>query len=891
MKILTRLTWANMKENRTRTIVTVIGVILSAAMFTAVTTLLSSAFSWGTKIMIAQNGNYHLSISGAGSALVDDITSDERVESLAAARELGYANAENDNGSKPYFYVLQGNEYFMQTMSVELTDGRLPQTAEEILLPEHYFSFGGERIPIGDTISLNIGSRQSGGEPLGQSNMYADGEEEIVNSQTRTFTVVGYYERPGFEPYTAPGYTAIVGGGSLSADGIYDIYFLLNNPSKDLDAMIESLNEGTYSYSVNWDLLAFSGVSGFDNMRSMLIGMGLVFILIIFVGSVSLIYSVFSISVGERTRQFGLLSSVGATAKQIRRSVFTEAALVCLMGVPFGCVCGVGGIAVTLYFLGDAISKFAASEIPMTLSVHPLYIVAAIVITVGTVLVSAMIPARRAAKLSAMEAIRQSKDIKTPKKRKNREYSPLFYKIFGVPAALARKYFSRSRKKYRNTIIALALSVLLFVSAGSFIDALVGTANYALELSDHDILVTLNEVENIPALENAMQQLDGVTDFAFSQEGYAAVPANSAPMTKEYAAHVKTYSADGAPAVDSITILYINDSAFNAMLPQTTDSAPFYDKDADVYLLCNHTAFTMDVFDEETQEYKRVTDSFDFYDSSLTNLPVFADIEDIEGYYSYELTEQNGTYYRIYVPEDYSGETDANGEPVGAIKREVSPTSYTIGAVTDQMPMGYSGITQPVLLRPISAADPASLSSLRLFLTSDDAIALEPELEDTLESLGIGYSNLLNLVSEEETVHALLTVVQTFSYGFIILISLLSAANVFNTISTNIALRRRDYAMLGSIGLGRKGLIRMMNYECLIYGLHALLVGLPLSVLASIGIRYVVSDMVESVFDLPWIYFAIAALSVFVVVFSSMLYSYAKLKKDSPVETLKDENI
>ena len=891
MKILTRLTWANMKENRTRTIVTVIGVILSAAMFAAVTTLLSSAFSWGTKIMIAQNGNYHLSISGAGSALVDDITSDERVESLAAARELGYANAENDNGSKPYFYVLQGNEYFMQTMSVELTDGRLPQTAEEILLPEHYFSFGGERIPIGDTISLNIGSRQSGGEPLGQNNMYADGEEEIVNSQARTFTVVGYYERPGFEPYTAPGYTAIVGGGSLSADGIYDIYFLLNNPSKDLDAMIESLNDGTYSYNVNWDLLAFSGVSGFDNMRSMLLGMGIVFILIIFVGSVSLIYSVFSISVGERTRQFGLLSSVGATAKQIRRSVFTEAALVCLMGVPFGCVCGVGGIAVTLYFLGDAISKFAASEIPMTLSVHPLSIAAAIVITVGTVLVSAMIPARRAAKLSAMEAIRQSKDIKTPKKRKNREYSPLFYKIFGVPAALARKYFSRSRKKYRNTIIALALSVLLFVSAGSFIDALVGTANYALELSDHDILVTLNEVENIPALENAMQQLDGVTDFAFSPEGYAAVPANSAPMTKEYAAHVKTYSADGAPAVDSITILYINDSAFNAMLPRGTDSAPFYDKDADVYLLCNHTAFTMDVFDEETQEYKRVTDSFDFYDSSLTNLPVFADIEDIEGYYSYELTEQNGTYYRIYVPEDYSGETDANGEPVGAIKREVSPTSYTIGAVIDQMPMGYSGITQPVLLRPISAADPASLSSLRLFLTSDDAIALEPELEDTLQSLGIGYSNLLNLVSEEETVHALLTVVQTFSYGFIILISLLSAANVFNTISTNIALRRRDYAMLGSIGMDRKGLIRMMNYECLIYGLHALLVGLPLSVLASIGIRYVVSDMVESVFDLPWIYFAIAALSVFVVVFSSMLYSYAKLKKDSPVETLKNENI
>ncbi|MBQ1519953.1 MAG: ABC transporter permease [Clostridia bacterium] len=133
-------------------------------------------------------------------------------------------------------------------------------------------------------------------------------------------------------------------------------------------------------------------------------------------------------------------------------------------------------------------------------------------------------------------------------------------------------------------------------------------------------------------------------------------------------------------------------------------------------------------------------------------------------------------------------------------------------------------------------------------------------------------------------------VVNVFSYGFITLISLICVANVFNTISTNIALRRRDYAMLRSMGMTEKGLRRMSNYECVIYGAKALMIGLPIAAAVTYLIYKVVESAVVMSFTLPWGAIAIAVISVFAVVFASMLYSTNKLKKGSPIDALKDES-
>ena len=137
----------------------------------------------------------------------------------------------------------------------------------------------------------------------------------------------------------------------------------------------------------------------------------------------------------------------------------------------------------------------------------------------------------------------------------------------------------------------------------------------------------------------------------------------------------------------------------------------------------------------------------------------------------------------------------------------------------------------------------------------------------------------------------MLTVINVFSYGFITLISLICVANVFNTISTNVAVRRRDFAMLRSVGMTQGGIYRMMGYECLLYGVRALLIGLPLSA----GVAWLISRAAREIgsggFRMPWGSVAVAVICVFLVVFVSMLYAVSKIRRDNPVETLKEENI
>ncbi len=143
-----------------------------------------------------------------------------------------------------------------------------------------------------------------------------------------------------------------------------------------------------------------------------------------------------------------------------------------------------------------------------------------------------------------------------------------------------------------------------------------------------------------------------------------------------------------------------------------------------------------------------------------------------------------------------------------------------------------------------------------------------------------------------ENVLALMKLVKVFSYGFITLISLIAAANLFNTIYTNITLRRRDIAMLKSIGLSGRGVLKMMNFESLIYGLLSLVSGLPIAAGITFLIYYYIfiNDIVIP-FTLPWGNILFAVLTVFAVVFASMLYATARLKKNNLVDDLKNENI
>ena len=156
---------------------------------------------------------------------------------------------------------------------------------------------------------------------------------------------------------------------------------------------------------------------------------------------------------------------------------------------------------------------------------------------------------------------------------------------------------------------------------------------------------------------------------------------------------------------------------------------------------------------------------------------------------------------------------------------------------------------------------------------------------------GLMKSFLTDYAVAVEENQMLILIVNVFAYGFIVLISLIAVANVFNTVSTNIHLRRREFAMLKSVGMSNKEMSRMMNFECVLYGSRALLYGLPVSVLVTWFIYRVVSEGFTAGFYLPWGAIAIAVFSVFAVVFATMMYSMGKIQAENPMDALKNENL
>lgn len=935
MKIFRKITWETMKQNRTRTIVTIIGVILSATLFTAVTVFCGSLMSFLEKTYAYNSGNYHISAEGVDLETLQSCGKDKNTELISAARELGFAEIGSDNPDKPYLYVEAADETFFEEMPVHLTAGRLPERENEILLPEHLIYNGGVSCQIGDQLTLRTGKRvirEDTGEELGQHNPYMGDEEALADLTEETFTVTGFYERPDFEDYSAPGYTALtrMQDSEITSDPAgntsdYNIYVLLDHPKQVMDSYAEQ-----YFYSVyvgyNSDLLMFAGIFSFGNLSLFFLGMVLFFVGLIFVGSVSLIYSAFSISVSERTKQFGLLASVGATKRQIRRMVWQESLVVSVIGIPVGIVVGIAGIGITLLLLGDRLDSLMASPYRLSLSVSWQTIGLAAVIALFTVLVSALIPSARATRINAIDAIRQSRDVTT--RGKDVKAGRVFYRLFGLEGMLGKKYFSRSRKKYRNTVISLAFSVVLFITASTYASYLSDSVSEGSGTGNYDLAYTgADSGDEIPAEE--LRSAAGVAEMAWSTADYREFILTADDTTdsyQQYRNQVEELIRDNPDGVYDprpaevggqyampANIYYLDDVSYESFVRQQGLEDSVYLQEGDVPAIVVNSGSSTIYTGDERHAY-----SFDYLTGHLGSVEAAAEPEEIEGYSALVTnwckadtventgdgavvsgTGQDGEEYILcyqYVDdEDSNGpEYDENGVIINARNIPVSTYAVELGDYVTEKPLGVPESENLTLIYPyhmLSEEEKAEYPPICYFVAADHDQMVDSVKEVLTENGFLTTDDFFqDLLASEEDTRNLVTIINVFSYGFIILISLISVANVFNAISTNITLRRRDFAMLRSVGMTRKGLMRMLKFECLIYGGRSLAWGLPVGFVLGILLFRITGVIYSRSFQVYWQPYVIAVICVFAVVFVSMRYAMSRIKMENPIEALKEEN-
>src|SRR5215212_7919917 len=545
MNILTTYTLKYLRLNRKRTAVTILGVILSAALICGVF-LLGVSFQ---KVMIDHeifmSGNWHAQFHAVPYAKANAITENSAVQTAMLSQPLGSATDGSHNTVRPYLYVTAYDARSFQNHSIKLISGRLPQNGDELLISPVMIRDSGLSLKPGSTLELAFGQRNIpdydamvkawGGE---EYVALADGET-FTPSVSKTYTVVGVMaplpDETGM-PAAFPALTYLDTAQLGAADKV-DISIVAHDPrsistrapemakSAGLDVTMGPGGQpATESISYNEDLLPWMGGSGRSNYVRSFLGIIAFLIVLIVCGSTLLIYNAFAISIGERKKQFGMFASVGATSAQIRRIVLTEAGVIAAIGIPLGILGAVAGVAVLVKLTQGVVSQLILdAEQGLPLVVSPLVIGLTVLFSAATILLSAWIPARRASRVSPIDAIRQSGEIQQSRPLHLRT-SPLIRRVFGFEGELALKSLQRDRKRYRTTVLSLMISIILFVAFNALRLYTDTTRSMALKAINFDLMIDLDyrqsHARNFVDLVSQLPEVQRVSYDRCSHEQY-----------------------------------------------------------------------------------------------------------------------------------------------------------------------------------------------------------------------------------------------------------------------------------------------------------------------------------------------------------------------------------
>ncbi len=873
MNILNSLTWRSLKLNRRRTIVTIIGIILSAAMICATITIAVSFQDYFIRRARQTDGDFHATFYRVAPEQVKYLTEHIYTEKAMLSRNAGFALfEESTSAERPYFLLKEYDHTALRHMPISLTAGRYPEKAGEILLSEEAIRKGGQAYRIGDTITLDLGERlDPEGMPLPEGSPYDD-PEQFATTSTRTYTITGFIAKPHFEHFSsAPGFTAVSflerpASGAAEAVNVS----ILGKKPRQLYDQIPAMAEaaGNVEYVYNNELLKFLGISKNERAINALNTVAGIIILLIIVGSVTVIYNAFAISVSERKKQFGLLASTGATPGQIRRSVFFEGLILGLIGIPLGVLSGIGGIGVTLSAVNQLLGEFIyGSDLVLRAVISPGMVPLTAAFVALIIFISAYLPSNRAAAISPIEAIRQSADIKIS--GKTVKTSPLTRRIFGLEGELALKNLKRHRRRYRTTVFSLFISIVLFVSFSTFINyALTGGGMYYQEFNfDFSVMVDSLTSEKQTDLGAQVAALDGVERCTIQ----------------------RTILTDAWLPPESFSTYFQKNFIDEDRLPA--------DEEGRYHLYFHLTALGEKEFEtfaeKEGLEVKLFQDRANPRAILINNSRTHDE----------RLTEYKPLRAAKGDRLELSGMIDQGEE-----QETAAPTiTMELGAVTENLPLGIQPAdlgwvdllvsdtlfeaTRSLIEEQGGITSYASGDTLQLFLITDESADLGEQLRTICEQYTDDRLYIQDVKAIQREMKQTSTAVSIFLYGFITLITLIGVTNIFNTISTNVALRRREFAMLKSVGLTPGGFNKMINYESIFYGLKALLYGLPVSILISLGLYNGFGNVFGFAFFLPIKEILICIAGVFVIVFITMLHAGSKLKHDNIIDALKEENL
>ena len=886
MQILNRLTIRNLKLNKRRTIVTIIGIILATALLTAVATMAVSLKESVTLRSKKVDGDFHLLLYDMTDKEKESVINNRQVESYYETHEVGYGVLDGCvNDSKPYVYIEALDSDTFEKAEINVTSGRLPEDDSEIVISSHIKTNGGVKYNLGDKITFDIGDRTYNGKKLYQNDTYRE-DEQLEAKQTKTYKVVGICDRLpyGEEPRTAPGYSVITLANKADTSlNKSDIYLRFNKKALkdryDLTAdilgvdktLFNKLNSGkledkeiqtlksqldkTHSYYINNSLIKYEAF--YDSSVAFVYNMAAVVMVIIIITSAVCISNSFAISINQKTKQYGMLASIGATPRQIRKNVFFEAAF---MGV-IGIVAGIGGGLSASYILVVLSNKMLIDTFEMSIVYAPslLGVLLSIVLAIVTIVLSALVPAIRASRMSPIMAINHSEDIKI--KSKSLKTPKLIGKVWGEGGVLAYKNMKRNKRKYRVITISIALSVSTFIALYGFMSLLTESVNrYANDKIDLRVYMSsyksmsVDEAnKKVSNIVNRINNETNITDFTFARGFYASL--KDEPKYSSDYKEVNKYEAGLAE----------NNGYYISIISLGNEEYGKYIKKLGI---SKKTAQSGGILVDNTYQYINNGNDIKYFNI-------------YDGYKAGDVLT-----YRI--------DTSNSSKSLDNSKSSDDTTLYDIRivALSNERPFGYDNAYTSYGYLIVSddymnRIDTKNTDSTLLNINCDDPDKAQDIL---VNEFNIGQNYIFNAAQERRNDEKLILTMKIFLYGFIAIVSLIGITNIFNTVTTGMELRGKEFAMLQSIGMTKKEFDKMIRLESVFYGSKALIIGVVSGTILSYVI-FISAGESQLKYTLPLLAIVMSVIVVIILLLGIMKYSIAQIRKQNIIETIRNENI
>jgi putative ABC transport system permease protein len=800
---------------------------------------------------------------------------------------------------------------------------------------------------VGDEITLDIGKRyDSSTESVIWENIaYEHEAETLTDTVTKQYKVVGIMERPGYgmEDYSAAGYTfvtysdelAAIDNGTKSeaseADTTLTVYSRYtqkalrnkdavtadiigvdeklfekaNNSSVEMsaeesDRFLKEMENAKYDIYMNGYLISYECVFPIDGSFKALFTVAAVVALIIILTSVYCIKNSFNISITEKIRQYGMLASVGATRRQIKSSVKTEAAMLGVVGIPVGTLSGI----LASLILVKVVNALSAGWLNFALSFHTSLpaLILAVILSIATIYFSATGSARRAAKVTPLEAIRNTKEIKI--KSAKLKTPAIIGRIWGIGGVISYKNIKRNNKKYRTTVTSIVICSVTFIVISYFMSMAFSVVGMSYAAADYNIGINMSCKKDIDIekFSKLLSGIEGAEDYLVGA-GYD-FDVDKPKYTKEYGEYCRQLYDDSEDVSQMFLITVLDDKSYDK-----------YASDAGIKnaaagaILVNKCTF--DVYNENSSKYVKKEMELYKYKAGDTiecgyNVYDDASSDDnaAEGDTESSTDDNNAVEGGTEIStEDNSGYVDEETINNGVRKT----VDVTIAGVTDKVPIGYKGYSNTLLFMNQKGFESlwgdgkngneikpgyASYSAYVVAENADeyqDTFEKETEGNPEYSQISFYVSNLDKQMRDEKSLFTLLGV---FAYGLIVVIALIGITNIINTLSTGMELRSREFATLRSIGMTDKQFVGMVRLESVFISVKALVIGVPLGILISYLLCVMMNRMDDAIiYEPPYKAIILCIVVVIMLIYAIMKLSMTKLRHNNIIETIKNENL